>query len=69
MTSHGTKGAAFDQSEGRMPAKTHAAAPAPFRGAMAVDEAVKAGIVAAACSVHILVIVLLAMLTVPASIG
>jgi hypothetical protein len=52
-----------------MPATTHAAAAAPTRRLMAVDEAMKAGIAATACSVLILVIVLLAMLVMPASMG
>jgi len=67
MTS--SKGAEFDRSEGIMPATTHAAAAAPTRRLMAVDEAMKAGIAATACSVLIIVIVVLAMLVMPASMG
>ncbi len=52
-----------------MPATTHAAAAAPSRRIMAVDEAMKAGVAATACSVLILVIVLLAMLVAPVSMG
>jgi hypothetical protein len=52
-----------------MPAMTHAAAVAPSRRIMAVDEAMTAGIALTAFSALILVIVLLAILVVPASIG
>jgi len=64
-----SKGAELDRSEGIMPATTHAAAAAPSRRIMAVDEAMKAGVAATACSVLILVIVLLAMLVAPVSMG
>ncbi len=50
--------------------KSHATTAASFhRRSHAMDEAMKAGIGATACSVLILAIVLLAMHTLPVSIG
>ena len=63
------EGAQPNRSEGIMPATTNAAAVAPSRRTVALDEAMKAGIAATACSVLILVLVLLVMIVVPASIG
>ena len=53
-----------------MPTKTQPTTAATFhRRSHGIDEAMKAGIGAAACSVLILVIVLLAMYALPISMG
>jgi hypothetical protein len=53
-----------------MPTQSHATTAAPFhRRSHGMHEAMKAGIGATACSVLILAIVLLAMHTLPASVG
>ena len=52
-----------------MPSNATTAASFPHRNQQGMDQVMKAGIGATACSVLILVIVLLAMHTVPLTIG